>query len=155
MNSRNSRGRLNRADSRFAICVVFFASLLASEVTRADEISDAELDFFESKIRPVLVEHCYECHSSKSEDLQANLLLDSKHGILIGGDSGPVIEQGDPDASMLISAMRYNDDSNQMPPDGKLNDEIIDNFVRWVEMGAPDPRDGKTEILPQKNRKET
>jgi hypothetical protein len=102
--------------------------------------SQKQLDFFETKIRPVLVEHCYECHSSEAELLQGGLLLDSREGLLAGGDSGPAITLEAPAASLLLEALRY--ESFEMPPDGKLPDSVIADFEQWIEMGAPDPRAG-------------
>ena len=100
-----------------------------------------QLDFFESKIRPVLVEHCYSCHSEKSEKIRGGLRLDTREDLLRGGTSGAVIVPGDPDASLFIKAIRYKDEELQMPPkDKKLSDEQIANFEAWVKMGAPDPR---------------
>ena len=105
---------------------------------------DPGLAFFESHIRPVLVKHCYECHSSVADrqgELQAGLLLDTKQGLRRGGDAGPAIFPGDPENSLLIAALRR--DVDQMPPDGALPDEVVDRFAKWIAMGAPDPRDGE------------
>jgi hypothetical protein len=101
----------------------------------------ADLDFFERKIRPVLVAHCYECHSEKSKIVQANLYLDTREGTLRGGDSGPAVVPGKSEESLLVEALRFQ--SLEMPPAGKLPDEVIADFVKWVETGAADPRDGK------------
>lgn len=98
----------------------------------------AQLEFFEKKIRPVLVKHCYECHSAKSKIVRAKLLVDSREGLLRGGESGPAVVPGKPEKSLLISAMRYQD--YEMPPDGKLSKRVVDDFVRWVKQGAVDPR---------------
>jgi hypothetical protein len=100
----------------------------------------ADITFFETKIRPVLVEKCYSCHSSDADELQAGLHLDSRGGVLKGGDSGPAIVPGDPGDSLLIQAIRY--EGYEMPPDGKLPPAVIADFERWVKLGAPDPRDG-------------
>ncbi|GAA4466066.1 DUF1553 domain-containing protein [Novipirellula rosea] len=97
------------------------------------------VDFFENRIRPVLVEHCYECHSAESDDLGGSLLLDSSGGMTNGGDSGPAIVQGDPRASLLISAIRY--ESTEMPPQGQLPAKVIADFEQWISAGAIDPRD--------------
>jgi hypothetical protein len=102
--------------------------------------SAAELDFFETRIRPVLVEHCYECHSAEADILQGGLLLDSGQGVLAGGDSGAALVPGNPAESLLLKALRY--ESFEMPPDGKLPDDVIADIERWIEMGAPDPRTG-------------
>ncbi len=99
-----------------------------------------EIEFFETKIRPVLIQHCDQCHSSEATNIQGGLLLDSRDAARRGGDSGPAIVPGDVDASLLISALNYDD--FEMPPKGKLADSVIADFKKWVEMGAPDPRDG-------------
>src|SRR5688572_27466902 len=96
--------------------------------------------FFESKIRPVLVESCYKCHSAESERVKGGLLLDSREGLLKGGDSGAAIVPGDPDKSSLIRALRYKDEALQMPPKEPLAPEVIANVEKWVKAGAPDPR---------------
>ncbi len=106
--------------------------------------SDAEgIAFFEQKIRPVLIEHCYSCHSEKSEKLRGNLLLDSKAGWEKGGDSGePAIVPSKPDESPLIASIQHLE--LEMPPDKpKLSDTVIADLVTWIRMGAPDPRDQK------------
>jgi mono/diheme cytochrome c family protein len=103
--------------------------------------ADAGLEFFEKKIRPVLVAHCYECHSADAKKLGGGLLLDSREGVHKGGDSGAVLEPGQPDDSLLITAIRYTDDSMKMPPKGKLPASTIADLEAWVKMGAPDSRD--------------
>ena len=100
-----------------------------------------QVDYFEQKIRPVLVHYCYECHSGDPEKAKAHFVLDNRAGLRKGGDSGEVIVPGKPDESLLVEAVRY--DGLEMPPKAKLSDEIIDEIARWVEMGAPDPRVGK------------
>ncbi|WP_372725754.1 DUF1549 domain-containing protein, partial [Novipirellula sp.] len=102
------------------------------------------VDFFENRIRPVLVKHCYQCHSAKSDDLGGSLLLDSSGGMTQGGDSGPAIVKGHPQQSLLVSAIRY--ETSEMPPQGKLPDQVIADFERWISAGAVDPRDQPTRI---------
>src|SRR6266487_4304576 len=107
----------------------------------AAELSPAETQFFENKVRPILAKNCYKCHSTQAEKVRGSLLLDSKEGTLKGGETGPAIVPGDPDKSLLIKAVRYTDPDLQMPPKGdKLSDEQINDLVTWVKMGAPDPR---------------
>ncbi|MFO0813128.1 MAG: DUF1549 domain-containing protein [Gemmatales bacterium] len=121
-----------------------FADDTASEET--PKLTPAETEFFEKKIRPVLVEKCYQCHSAKSEKVRGGLLLDTKAGLLNGGDNGPSIVPGDPDSSPLIQAIRYTKPDYAMPPKnsgGKLPENVIKDFEEWVKMGAPDPRAGK------------
>ena len=101
----------------------------------------AQLEFFETKVRPILANHCYKCHSEQSEKVKGGLLLDSREGWLKGGETGPALVPGDPEKSLLIKAVRYADPDLQMPPkDKKLPDPDIANLVAWVKMGAPDPR---------------
>lgn len=101
----------------------------------------AGLEFFEKRIRPTLVAHCYECHSEKSKIVQGGLYLDTRDGIRRGGDSGPAVVPGDAAGGTLLNALRHED--FEMPPKGKLADETVADFAKWIETGAPDPRDGK------------
>jgi hypothetical protein len=96
--------------------------------------------FFETKVRPVLVEHCYECHSTSAVELQGGLNLDTREGIRLGGDSGPGIVPGIPSQSLVLSALRHQ--GLQMPPDKKLSASVVADIQSWIEAGAPDPRDG-------------
>jgi len=135
--------------SRLNVSQVFVALglLLAAAIARGDE-NDApadktngklrQVDFFEQHIRPLLIEHCYECHSAKAEKLQGALALDSKPGWMAGGDGGAVIVPGKPDESPLMDAVRY--ESYEMPPLGKLPEDQIALLEKWIAMGAPDPR---------------
>src|SRR5690606_37866712 len=110
--------------------------------------SDAGVEFFEKKIRPVLVQHCYECHSSDAKKLGGGLLLDSRQGVLKGGDSGSLVDAARPEESLLLKAIRYADDSVQMPPQGKLPATVIADFEAWVKQGLPDPRDQPAQAAP-------
>ena len=105
----------------------------------AAQLAPDQVEFFEKKIRPVLAEKCYACHGSQTEPM-AGLRVDSKDALLKGGSRGTSIVSGDPDASLLIRAIRYSDLELKMPPTGKLADEQIRDFEQWVRMGAPDPR---------------
>ena len=100
----------------------------------------AGLDLFEKRIRPILVEHCHQCHSTESDEIQAGLRLDSRAGWQQGGDSGPAVRPGEPDQSLVWKAIRYDDDVSPMPPDQKLSDEVARDFAEWIRLGAPDPR---------------
>jgi hypothetical protein len=103
-----------------------------------------QLAYFETKVRPVLVDRCYECHSAKAEKVKGGLLLDSHAGLRKGGDTGPAITPGDPDASLLIQAVRHDDKDLAMPPKKTLPREQILDLEEWVRMGAPDPRTANT-----------
>jgi len=102
--------------------------------------------FFESKIRPVLVQHCYECHSADAKIIRGGLLVDSRDAIRAGGDSGPAVVPGDPASSLILAALRH--ESVEMPPPGKLPDPVIADFERWIADGAPDPRTTATAAPP-------
>src|SRR3989449_4583080 len=103
-------------------------------------LSREAIEFFEKKVRPVLTEKCYKCHSAGAEKIKGGLLLDSCNGWMKGGESGPVIIPGDPEKSRLIHAVRYTDGSLQMPPKEILPSSQIADLATWVRMGAPDPR---------------
>lgn len=100
----------------------------------------AGIEFFEKKIRPVLVEHCYKCHNVELKKPKGGLLVDSREGLLKGGESGPAIVPGKPDESWLIKAVRYERADLKMPQNGKLPAAVIADLEKWVSMGAPDPR---------------
>ena len=106
-------------------------------VVCADE--SAELEFFENKIRPVLIQHCYECHSAATDDPEGGLRLDWRDGLLTGGESGAAIVPGESTTSLLLEALRH--ETLEMPPDEKLDDAVISDFQQWIERGAFDPRD--------------
>lgn len=123
----------------------------ASDESTSTQFTAAQIEFFESRIRPLLARRCYECHSSKSRTLKAGLLLDSRSAILKGGDSGRAINLEKPEESLLIEAVRFQ--SYEMPPDGKLKDQEIAWLVTWIEMGAPWP-DNETAISVSSGRQE-
>jgi hypothetical protein len=104
-----------------------------------------DLEFFETRIRPALVEHCHECHSGQAQKLRGGLRLDRRDQAFKGGDSGPVILPGKPDESLLIRAIRYREESLEMPPSRKLPLRVVADFERWIEMGAPWPADRDAE----------
>jgi hypothetical protein len=115
-------------------------AFLLAVVARAVEPSAADLDLFEKRIRPILVGHCYECHSVERKKKEGGLSLDSREAVLKGGDSGPAIVPGDPEKSLLITAVRHADKDLKMPPERKLSATQIDDLTAWVKSGAPDPR---------------
>jgi len=102
--------------------------------------ADSGTEFFEKKIRPVLVEHCYSCHAADAKNIRGGFVLDTRDGIRKGGESGPALTAGKPEESLLLDAIRY--ESFEMPPKGRLPDSVIADFEKWIRMGAPDPRDG-------------
>src|SRR5262245_54895829 len=96
----------------------------------AGTLSAEEQQFFEKQVRPLFIKHCYECHSSQAKVLKGGLFLDSRGGWVTGGDSGPAVVPGAPEASLLIEAVRYQ--SLEMPPRGKLPESEIAVLERWV-----------------------
>ena len=118
-----------------------------SSVTALGVDDHAKIEFFEEKIRPVLARNCYECHSANAKKLKADLYLDRKAGWAKGGESGPALTPGKPAESLLLSAIRYEDNDLRMPPDKKLSKEVVADFEKWIAMGAPDPRDAPIEAV--------
>ena len=122
--------------------IVLCCSLTGIVLASGDGIA-----FFEKQVRPILVEHCYECHAEVNS--KGGLLLDTRQGWETGGDSGPAILPGNPDDSLLIRAIQYRDPDLAMPPKkkgGRLTDAQIASLEEWVRMGAPDPRVGETKL---------
>jgi len=118
-------------------------ALLAFPASAAPTPLDPKgVEFFEKKIRPVLTESCFGCHSAAAaakNKIKANLYLDSRDGLLKGGDSGPVVVAGKPKESLLLKTLTHEGDV-RMPPKGRLDDAVLKDFEAWVAMGAPDPR---------------
>ncbi len=130
-----------RALALFCIIGHWTLGIATSSAADAPKLTAAQTEFFETKVRPVLVEHCYKCHSAGAEKIKGGLTLDTRDGWMKGGDSGPTILPGKPDESLFIKAIRYTDRDLAMPPsDKKLPDNLIADLVQWVRMGAPDPR---------------
>jgi hypothetical protein len=133
---------VNRSDRFYSALAL--ACGLSTGVAQAAELPPEHVEFFEKKIRPVLVEHCYKCHSEKGEKgIKGGLSLESREGIRKGGDTGPALELGNPDKSLIIEAIRHSDEDLQMPPKHRLPQQVIADFEQWVRMGAPDPREGE------------
>ncbi len=137
---------VNRSLLRVA---AWFCVLPALEIS-AGETATQKLAFFESKIRPVLVEKCYGCHSAEAKakgKLKGGLYLDTREGLLAGGDTGPAIIAGNPSKSLVIQAIRHASEDVAMPPRGeKLSDAVIADFALWIKDGAADPRDGAAPV---------
>ena len=119
---------------RFVLLAVLF------ELTGIPSVRAADSAFFEKQIRPLLVRHCYECHSEQAKERQGGLLLDRESGWLKGGDTQKAVVPGELESSLLIKAVRYDDDNLQMPPEGKLSAEEIQLLEKWVRLGAPGPK---------------
>jgi len=110
-----------------------------------------KIAFFEKKIRPILVENCYECHSEKAKKVKANLFLDTRAGWMQGGDSGTVIVPKKLGQSLLFKAISYENNDLRMPPDGKLSKEAIKNLQKWILEGAIDPRENEMGMEKKQN----
>ena len=151
-----------QAGSMMNCCKIMIAALIGVGflTSRAGaEPTPEAVEFFEKKIRPMLVEHCYKCHSSDAKKLKGGLLLDSPAHLLKGGDSGkPAVVAGQPEKSKLIEAIGYENVDLQMPPRAKLPDAVIADLTAWVKMGAPwgkdlGPKSGVTSAFDLAKRK--
>ncbi len=120
-------------------------SLSALPLLAQQTIPPEQLEFFESKIRPVLAKNCYACHSAEAKTRMGGLSLDTKNGLLAGGGRGEAVVPGDVDESRIVQAIRY-DSKLKMPPMGQLPESVVADFEQWVAMGAPDPRESKVQV---------
>jgi cytochrome c553 len=125
---------------RALFCAIVLGCLNWSVLSQNQLRAQEDVRFFESKIRPVLVKHCYECHSTESDKARGGLKVDSRDALQRGGDSGPAVVGKSLEGSELYQALLYHDDGLQMPPKGKLPQATIDDFRQWILMGAPDSR---------------
>ena len=128
--------------NRAAAVILFSVFLIADARARAADnpASREALEFFERKVRPLLSGSCFRCHGEKKQ--KGKLRLDSLERILAGGESGPAVVAGNPQESRLIRAIGYQDPELKMPPKEKLSDDQVSILVRWVELGAPWPKEG-------------
>ncbi len=126
-----------RHNTLFKLLILISTALIVAvqNCVADDEPTASQLEFFEKSVRPLLIEHCYSCHSTATEKLKAGLFVDSRAALLRGGESGAAIVPHDADASLLIQAVRY--ESFEMPPKGKLGDSDIRTLEKWIEIGAP------------------
>jgi hypothetical protein len=125
--------------------VVLFSIVLLASSGRAAGVDPGGAEFFEAKVRPVLVEHCYKCHSAeaaKAGKLKGELYLDSRDGVLKGGKDGAILIPGKPQESKMIEAVRYGNEDLQMPPKDRLPANVVADLEKWIAMGALDPRVG-------------
>ncbi len=130
-----------RADTLLKPWMLLFM-VVVSGITATTHADQPQFDFFENQIRPVLAQHCYNCHSQRAKTLQGGLYVDSLAGLLQGGDSGPAIEPGEADVSLLISALKH--DAFKMPPKGQLSPKVIAAFEKWIDEGAVSPESFQT-----------
>ncbi len=129
---------------RFLANLVVALTLTASALAAVPPFPAEDLEFFEKRIRPLLAERCYECHSSDAKKLKGSLLLDSRAAVLKGGDTRPAIVPGQPDKSLLIEAVRYGNQDLQMPPKSRLSEAQTADLAEWVKRGAPWPTEAGT-----------
>ena len=125
---------------RTAVAALTFLGLSFAVAAHAADPDRRGVEFFEGKIRPVLVEHCYKCHSAEAKKARGGLRLDSAAGLLKGGDSGPAIVPSEPAKSLLLKALRHEGELKMPSEKKKLPAAVLADFEAWVKMGAPDPR---------------
>ena len=121
----------------FSMIWAFFAGMTA---VSTGEIPVDKLNYFEKHIRPAFIKYCYECHSREMGKTRGGLLVDTREGLLQGGDSGPALDLNDLSKSLLLDAVTWADPDYEMPPKNKMPEEVIAHFEKWIAMGAPDPR---------------
>lgn len=138
---RRIRGPGGSALGLLAIAAVFSGAVPGALHAGAVVVDPGQQAFFEEQVRPLLVQHCYECHAADTAQ-KGGLQLDSRAGWEKGGDSGPALIPGDPESSLLLRAVSYMDPDLQMPPEQRLPAAAIESLREWIAMGAPDPRDG-------------
>ncbi len=127
-------------------CLLCTLAKADDQATTSEQSNVDDVRFFESKIRPLLASHCYECHSEETQE--GELRLDTLVAMLKGGKAGPAIIVGKPKSSLILTAVSYQDSDLRMPPDGKLSDRQIADLTRWVDMGTPHPDAGTVIIKP-------
>ncbi len=129
---------------RNTVAFVWIVAVVTASSSAQDRLTGEQLRLFETKIRPVLVEHCYECHSSEADELGGRLRLDTRGGLRAGGESGPAVVPERPGSSLLLLAIKHTDENLVMPPldyGDPLPTSVIADFERWIRLGAPDPRE--------------
>jgi len=132
--------------SRIVPCLLALVTA-AGRCAASDAAEAKAAEFFENRIRPVLAEKCYSCHSVEAGKNKGGLLLDSREGIRRGGDTAAAVVPGDAEASLLLKAIGHADEELQMPPKEKLAAEVVADFAAWIAAGAADPREGKAAVF--------
>lgn len=132
-------------------CLTLLGILALSPALAASEKapSATDIEFFEKKVRPLLHQHCYECHSAGAKKIQGGLLLDTATRVMKGGRSGPIVVPGKPAESTLIAVVAHQHKDLKMPPAGKLSVEQIADLSTWVSLGVPDPRTNEKAAITQ------
>lgn len=137
--SRLCTGFQGRSVFRVMRALIFLWGTVVSLPSMAQDAPPERIEFFEKRIRPLLIRHCFECHSGASNELKGGLRLDSREAVLKGGESGPAVVPGKPEESLLLSAVKH--EGLEMPPKRKLVDSEILDLSEWILHGAVDPRD--------------
>ena len=134
-----------RANSTFRVATLALLTTLTviDSDAQAAHPRDEDLQLFETSIRPILIKHCYECHSAASGKSRGGLRVDSAEALRRGGDTGPAVVPGSPQQSLLYRVLQYGDQTYQMPPSGQLPETVIADFRQWIQRGAVDPRETK------------
>lgn len=153
-NKKGPMADISKTSFQFPIRTItgVLVAVAITATTQADEA--AGVAYFETNIRPLLIEHCYECHSASAQPIKGGLRLDSKVGWTAGGESGPAIVPGDAGASLLIRAIRNTDANMRMPPDKALPPEAIEKLERWIQTGAQDPRDTEPTLSDEERKRQ-
>ncbi len=126
---------------RFQVFITVALVWLSSVAAAMEGLSPEQLDYFETHVRPALVKYCYECHSVDAGESRGGLYLDTREAMREGGSSGPIFDEEKPEWSLFVDAITWADRDYEMPPKEKMPEDVIDALVKWVEMGAPDPRE--------------
>ncbi len=131
-----------------AMFLLPYLATINAQQTPSGGLSKEGVEYFEQKIRPVLANHCYQCHGAQAKNPAGGLRLDTRAGMLKGGASGEAaVVPGTPEKSLLLKAIRYADPKLQMPMSGQLPENVIRDFETWIKMGAPDPRDEESKAV--------
>jgi hypothetical protein len=127
-------------------------SQAANPLSLQSGTNPAAIEFFEKKIRPLLADRCYNCHSANT-NAKGGLRVDDRNGILLGGDDGAVIIPGHPQNSRLIKAVSYTDAKLKMPPKGQLSPEEVADLTKWIADGVAWPQEGPAFVIPKPSEK--
>src|SRR6266852_5246085 len=120
------------------VLVTFWASFPGfGTETEISNFSHGQIEFYEKQVQPILAENCYKCHSHQADKIKGSFVLDSREGLLKGGETGPAVVPGAPEKSLLIKAVRHTDEDLQMPPKKTLPDDQIATLAEWIKIGAP------------------
>src|SRR5438445_11865360 len=138
-----------------AVVLILGGSCPAFGAETSTQFARQQLEFYERQVQPILAENCYKCHSHQAEKIKAGFVLDSREGLLKGGETGPAIVPGDAEKSLLIKAIRHVDEDLQMPPKKKLADSEIATLAEWVKLGEPYGETQMTAASTPKGRRST